>query len=99
MHRDMKPDNVLLNTKLTAKIADFGTAVHAADFGEQALAEAVAERVAVGTINYVAPEIIRGEAFASRTVSRAVAGREGRRELTYPFPFPSPGSWTSLASA
>ena len=54
IHRDVKPANVLINSDGTAKLGDFGMAVHVK-------AEPSAGSVRAGTPHYIAPEIWRGE--------------------------------------
>lgn len=54
LHRDVKPQNVLVGEGDTAFLADFGLSRSAAD-------TATASRATVGTVAYVAPEVIHGE--------------------------------------
>ena len=55
MHRDVKPENILVTTDGVVKVADFGLARAYAD-GRQTQAGTV-----TGTVQYLAPEQIRGE--------------------------------------
>ena len=55
VHRDIKPENVLVTTDGVVKVADFGLARAYAD-GRQTQAGTV-----TGTVQYLAPEQIRGE--------------------------------------
>jgi serine/threonine-protein kinase len=55
VHRDMKPENLLLTREGVVKVADFGLARAYAD-GRMTQAGAV-----TGTVQYLAPEQIRGE--------------------------------------
>ncbi len=54
IHRDIKSDNLLMNTKGEIKLADFGYAC-------QLTQEKTGRKSKVGTVCWMAPELIRGE--------------------------------------
>ncbi|MBK8022941.1 MAG: tetratricopeptide repeat protein [Chloroflexi bacterium] len=61
LHRDLKPDNVLVTREGTVKVLDFGLAVEAGQATE-----------IQGTITYAAPEILHGEAPSEQSDLYAV---------------------------
>ena len=54
IHRDIKSDNILIDLEGNVRLADFGYAV-------QLTEENVARKTKVGTVCWMAPELIRGE--------------------------------------
>jgi len=60
MHRDLKPDNVLISQDGVIKLIDFGTATFLASDGDEK------RRSTVGTPWYCAPEVINSEEYSNR---------------------------------
>lgn len=59
IHRDIKSDNILLNTKGQVKIADFG-------YAAQLTQDQQKRHTVVGTPYWMAPELIRGHDYGTK---------------------------------
>ncbi len=61
MHRDIKPQNIMLMHDGTIKVMDFGVACFAREEGR------LSDDMAVGSVHYISPEQARGEATDEKT--------------------------------
>ncbi|HEY8846740.1 MAG TPA: serine/threonine-protein kinase, partial [Candidatus Limnocylindrales bacterium] len=93
VHRDVKPQNILFAAD-RAKLADFGLAL--AD-DREGLSELTAPGTAVGTLNYLAPEVLAGDR-ASAAADVYALGVVAFVALTGEWPRPA-GSMAELVAA
>lgn len=61
MHRDVKPQNIMLMRDGTIKVMDFGVACFAREEGR------LSDDMAVGSVHYISPEQARGEVTDEKT--------------------------------
>jgi serine/threonine-protein kinase len=67
IHRDVKPDNVMIRRDGRAKVLDFGIARLTAQAEDESLAPLTSDGLVVGTPRYMAPEQLRREALDGRS--------------------------------
>ncbi len=72
VHRDFKPDNVLMGRDGVPRVSDFGLALPVGEGGEAdgergEHAETTGEELVVGTLAYMSPEQLRGQAVTARS--------------------------------
>jgi serine/threonine protein kinase len=60
IHRDIKPGNILMTGRRHVKVADFGVAGRAAAPDNETMERLTMDGRVVGTLQYMAPEILRG---------------------------------------
>nr|KAF6374301.1 hypothetical protein mPipKuh1_009524 [Pipistrellus kuhlii] len=77
-HLDIKPDNILLEEDLTAKLADFGLSHEATELLTSCW----------GTLYYMAPEVLRGEPYDGRKADVWGLGASLYKAVTGRVPFP-----------
>lgn len=71
LHRDIKPDNVLVDADFQVKVLDFGLALERISSGPNEYEDQMAGGV-VGTLAYMAPELMAGETYSVQSDLYAV---------------------------
>ncbi|MBX6315351.1 MAG: serine/threonine protein kinase [Isosphaeraceae bacterium] len=66
IHRDIKPSNLLVDPTGVVKVLDLGLGAFVKDFGLEARARDVDAGMAVGTVDYMAPEQVTGRPVDGR---------------------------------
>ncbi|MBC2680930.1 Stk1 family PASTA domain-containing Ser/Thr kinase [Corynebacterium sp. 4HC-13] len=66
VHRDIKPDNVLISDTHQVKLADFGL-VRAISTGVNSTAATSADGTVIGTVGYLSPEQVQGKSLDQRS--------------------------------
>ena len=92
VHRDVKPDNIMINSEGVVKLADLGLARSTA--GVDAI---TMDTTALGTPHYMAPEQARGEADIDTRADIYALGATLFHMVTGTFPFEGPTAATILA--
>jgi serine/threonine-protein kinase len=60
IHRDIKPANIIVNTDNVVKVLDFGVAKPSERDGDAPTSPITVEPTLIGTVGYVAPELLSG---------------------------------------
>lgn len=92
LHRDLKPQNIMIDEKENAFITDFGLARSLDNESSQAL---TATGMVPGTPMYMSPEQIKGEGLDRRSDIYSL-GLILYEMVTGTFPFPAPSNYASL---
>ncbi|MGE3181540.1 MAG: tetratricopeptide repeat protein [Phycisphaerae bacterium] len=92
IHRDLRPHNLLVDSRQTLRIADLGVALLVPHAGRAALGNHVAN----GTVNYVAPEFMQVNAAFQATSDLYSLGISAYEMLVGATPFSSGGIFSRL---